>query len=685
MQAMWTPSEAQIDSALVSRFMHDISESEREKGISEPLKSFQRLYQWSLDQPECFWSRMWDFAGVKGDKGEQILADGEQMPGARWFPEAQLNFAENLLRPGDHSEAIVFRGEDKVTQRWSHDQLYCAVVSLASVLKEMDVKPGDRVAGVLPNMPQTIIAALASSAIGAVWTSASPDFGSEGLIDRFSQTRPKILLGVNGYYYNGKSHNVQNKLQQLLAAVDSIERFILIDYVTEGCSDDVKTAGRAEERVCPSDGREPDTRGPDTREIAHYHFDTLLQDYHDAELEFPRFAFDHPLYVMYSSGTTGKPKCIVHGAGGTLLQHLKEHQLHCDIRPGDRVFYFSTCGWMMWNWLVTALASDATLMLYDGSPFYPDGHVLFNYAEQEHFSFFGTSAKYIDALAKAGLKPGQDHDLSTLRTLASTGSVLAPESFDYVYSAVKADLNLASISGGTDIISCFMLGSPIQPVYRGQIQTRGLGMAVDVFDAEGQPVQGERGELVCTRPFPSMPVAFWNDTDGSRYHKAYFDRFNGIWCHGDFVELTAEQGLVVYGRSDATLNPGGVRIGTAEIYRQVDTLDQVLQSVAVGQNHDNDVRVLLFVQLREGLSLNELLTEQIKNRIREGCTPRHVPALVIQVEDIPRTLSGKLSELAVRDAVNGYAVHNRDALANPESLDFYLNWKDQRCIHNHSN
>ncbi len=644
MQPMWTPSAERREQALLTRFMGSIAD--------EAFTDYHPLYDWSIRQPEAFWERVWDFCGVVGEKGSEVLRDGDKMPGARWFPQARLNFAANCLRRRDDAPAIIFRGEDRVRQRLSHAELYQAVASLAAALRSLGIRPGDRVAGVMPNLPQTVIAALACAAVGAIWTSASPDFGVEGLYDRFSQTRPRLLLGVDGYFYNGKRHGVADKLAQLVARIDSIEWLVRVDY-----------AGADEY---------PPALAAKTLEFA-----ALLARFPAAELEVELLPFDHPLYILYSSGTTGKPKCIVHGAGGTLLQHLKEHQLHCDIRPGDRVLYFTTCGWMMWNWLVSALASGACLLLFDGAPFYPDGNVLFDYAAQERCTFFGTSAKYLDALAKAGLRPAESHDLGALRTLASTGSVLAPESFDYVYSAIKADLNLASISGGTDIVACFMLGCPTEPVYRGQIQVRGLGLAVEVFDADGKAVKGAQGELVCTRPFPSMPLGFWDDTDGSRYRQAYFERFANIWCHGDFVELTAEQGMVVYGRSDATLNPGGVRIGTAEIYRQVDALESVLQSVVVGLNVDSDVQVVLFVQLRDGLELTDALTREIRQRIRSGCTPRHVPAVIAQVADIPRTPSGKLSELAVRDTINGLTVHNRDALANPEALAIYQAWRER--------
>jgi acetoacetyl-CoA synthetase len=569
------------------------------------------------------------------------------MPGARWFPGARLNFAENLLKRRDDGDAIVFRGEDRVRRRMSYADLNGEVSRLARAMREAGVTTGDRVAGMMPNMPETVIAMLAATSIGAVWSSCSPDFGVDGVIDRFGQIEPRLLFAAEGYFYNGKPVDCLEKLEEIVLRLPSVEQTIVVPYT-----------------------REEPCLAPIARAVAWGDF---IADHEPGEIAFERLPFDHPVYILYSSGTTGAPKCIVHGAGGTLLQHMKEHVLHCDIKPDDRVFYFTTCGWMMWNWLVSTLASQATVLLYDGSPFYPSGHVLFDYADYEGMTLFGTSAKYIDALNKAGLKPRETHGLDTLKTMTSTGSPLAPESFDYVYRDIKADLHLASIAGGTDLISCFVLGNPVAPVWPGEIQTPGLGMAVDVFDPEGRSLRGGKGELVCTQPFPSMPVGFWNDPDGGKYHAAYFERFAGVWHHGDFVEFTEHGGIVIYGRSDATLNPGGVRIGTAEIYRQVEQLDEVIESIVVGQDWDNDVRVVLFVVLREGLRLDDSLVGQIKTHIREHCSPRHVPAKVIQVRDIPRTKSGKITELAVRDIIHGRQVRNMEALANPEALDFYNN------------
>ena len=612
--------------------------------------SYDELWQWSIDAPEDFWLRIWDFCGAIGERGDAVLVDGDWMPGARWFPEARVNFAENLLAHGERSpqsEALVFWGEDKAKRRMSHAQLRAEVARFQRLLLESGVRKGDRVAGYLPNLPETLAAMLAATALGAIWSSASPDFGVQGVLDRFGQIEPKILVGVDGYWYNGKPVDCLAKNAEVAARLPSLSKVVIVPYLSTAC--DLSGIAKA---VRWTDL--PDSGSP---------------------ISFERVAFDHPLFIMYSSGTTGVPKCIVHGHGGVLLQHLKEHQLHGDVRPGDRVFYFTTCGWMMWNWLVSGLASGATLLLYDGSPFAGDGGVLFDLAATERMTHFGTSAKYIDAAAKAGLHPGADFDLSPLRAMFSTGSPLSPEGFDWVYREIKPDLLLASISGGTDIVSCFVLGNPVLPVWRGEIQCRGLGMAVDVFDDAGKPVRSVKGELVCTRPFPVMPVCFWNDPDGAKYRAAYFERFPGVWCHGDYSELTPHGGMIIYGRSDATLNPGGVRIGTAEIYRQVEQLPEVAESLVIGQDwppgRNDDVRVVLFVKLREGLHLDDALIDRIKRRIRDNATPRHVPAKVVQVADIPRTKSGKIVELAVRNVVHDRPVKNVEALANPEALDYF--------------
>ncbi|MFU2488395.1 acetoacetate--CoA ligase [Thauera sp. WH-1] len=643
---LWTPSPERIAGANVTAFR-----LAAEKRWGANLPDYDALYAWSVAQPEQFWVSVWEGdgvgGGVIGHRGERVLVDGDRMPGAQWFPDARLNFARNLLRSRDAHDAIVFWGEDRVLNRLSHGELYRAVAHFVAALREMGVEKGDRIAAYMPNMPETVIAMLAAASIGAIFTSASPDFGVQGVLDRFGQTEPKVLIACDGYYYGGKTIDVLGKLGDIVSQLPSVRRVVVVPYV------------HAEHDL---------SHVPHARMYADF-----IAPFHFVDdIEFAELPFDHPLYIMYSSGTTGVPKCIVHCAGGALLQHLKEHKLHGDVKPGDRVFYFTTCGWMMWNWLVSALAAEATLLLYDGSPFAGDNQILFDYADAEHMTHFGTSAKFIDACAKFGLKPRETHKLDSVRAMMSTGSPLVPEGFDYVYRDIKADLQLSSISGGTDIISCFVLGSPVLPVWRGEIQCRGLGLAVDVWDDDGRPVRGEKGELVCSKPFPVMPIGFWGDADGSKYHAAYFDRFDNVWCHGDFCEITAHGGLIIYGRSDATLNPGGVRIGTAEIYRQVEKLHEVVESLVIGQDwppqNPNDVRVVLFVKLREGLMLDDELVKRIRQTIRDNTTPRHVPAKVLQVADIPRTKSGKIVELAVRNVVHGRPVKNQEALANPEAL-----------------
>jgi acetoacetyl-CoA synthetase len=638
-QMLWQPSADRIAAANLTAFA-------AQAGLPA---DYIQIHRWSIEQPEAFWSLLWDFCEVKGEKGIRILVDGEKMPGAKWFPEARLNFAQNLLRRRDYDAALVFWGEDKLIRRMGHGDLYRRVARLALAMKSEGVVAGDVVAAYMPNLPETLITMLAAASIGAVFTSASPDFGVQGVLDRFGQVAPKLLFVADGYYYNGKTFDSLEKVKEIVASLPSVKKTIVARYTRK-----------------------------EGHEVASIPNGVMLREFVDSyrwqtEIEFAQLPFDHPLYILYSSGTTGVPKCIVHSAGGTLLQHLKEHRLHADIRSGDKLFYFTTCGWMMWNWLASGLASGATLLLYDGSPFIGRGNILFDYAVAEGMTHFGTSAKFIDACAKVGLKPRETHDLAPLRALFSTGSPLVPEGFDYVYRDIKPDVQLASISGGTDIVSCFVLGNPLGPVWRGEIQCAGLGMAVDVVDECGKPIQGEKGELVCTRPFPSMPIGFWNDPDGARYRSAYFERFPGVWCHGDFAERTAHDGFVIYGRSDATLNPGGVRIGTAEIYRQVEKLPEVMESIVIGQDFDGDVRVVLFVKLREGLTLDEALVKRIKEQIRANTTPRHVPAKILQVADIPRTKSGKIVELAVREVVHGRQVKNIEALANPEALEQYKN------------
>ena len=647
-QPLWRPTRADVEASAMARFARDL-------GFA--VDDYAALHRWSVDRREDFWRALWDFCEVVGTPGETVCEQPNAMPGARWFPQARLNFAENLLRRRDGADAIVFRGEDRVVRRMSFAELHAEVARCAAALRAAGVVPGDRVAAWIPNLPETVVLMLASASLGAVFTSASPDFGVQGVLDRFGQTQPRVLVAADGYFYNRKRVDTLPRIAEAVAQLPSVERVVIVRY-----------AGTAEALG--------DVRGG----LSWADFLAPHADTHD--IDFARLPFDHPLYILYSSGTTGVPKCIVHGAGGVLLQHLKEHRLHCDLRADDRLFYFTTCGWMMWNWLVSALASGATILLYDGSPLLDDGAALFDYAQDERITHFGTSAKFIDAIAKAGLAPRATHDLAALRMVMSTGSPLVAEGFDYVYRGIKADLCLASISGGTDIVSCFVLGNPVLPVWRGEIQCAGLGMAVEVFDADGRPVAGQKGELVCTQPFPAMPVGFWNDPDGSRYRKAYFERFPGVWCHGDWCERTAHGGFVIHGRSDATLNPGGVRIGTAEIYRQVERLGEVLESIAIGQDwppeKPSDQRVVLFVRLREGVTLDGALTTRIRDTIRAHTTPRHVPARIVQVADIPRTRSGKLVELAVRRVVHGEAVDNIEALANPHALALFADLPELR-------
>jgi acetoacetyl-CoA synthetase len=638
---LWQPTDKQIQDSNLSAFLRDLSAR-----YSVEFADYDALHAWSVEHAELFWQALVEHAKVIAeDWGNVVLQNGKSMPGARWFPDARLNFAQNLLRKRDGSEAIVFCGEDQVVRRTSWNELYAKVSTLAQAMRAAGVSKDDRVAAYIPNLPEAVIGMLAASSIGAIWSSCSPDFGVQGVLDRFGQIEPKLLLCANGYYYNGKTHDCLDKVRQIRAQLPSVETVVVVPYSKQ----DIDLAG--------IDG---------ALLLADF-----VGDFEPGEIVFEALEFNHPLYIMYSSGTTGVPKCIVHGAGGTLLQHLKEHLLHCDVKEGERIFYFTTCGWMMWNWLVSALACRATILLYDGSPFYPDGNVLFDLADRERMNVFGTSAKFIDAVKKAGLVPRDSHNLDSVRLMTSTGSPLVPESFDFVYESIKADLQLASISGGTDIIGCFVLGNPTSAVWRGEIQARALAMDIAVFDDEGASLVDEPGELVCKNAFPSMPIHFWNDPNDVRYRAAYFERFPGVWHHGDWVKLTPRGGMIIYGRSDAVLNPGGVRIGTAEIYRQVEQLEEVVESIAVGQPFDGDMRILLFVVLRPELSLDNELTQKIRNRIRQHCSPHHVPAIVLQVSDIPRTKSGKITELAVRDVVCGRPVKNRRALANPEALDLY--------------
>ncbi|HMQ12587.1 acetoacetate--CoA ligase [uncultured Paracoccus sp.] len=645
-EIMWTPSERRVATSEIVRFGSYLG-----KGAGRPVANGDDLAALALADPEEFWSALWDFYGVLGDKGEAPFMTVDDMIGTRFFPGARLNFAENLMGLGEDRDpgatALVFHCENKVRLRWTWGDLQTHVSRLQQALAHAGVGPGDRVAGLLPNRPEAVAAMLAAVSLGATWCSASPDFGARAVLDRFAQIEPKVLFATDGYWYAGKRFEIGQKLGAIVQQLPSVNRTVVIDYLgtAQETADDLHNG------------------------VTFAAFESAVAA---GPLEFNRLPFDHPLFVLFSSGTTGAPKCIVHRAGGVLLQHLKEHALHADVQPGNRLFFFTTLGWMMWNWLVSGLARGATLLLFDGSPFHPGPEVLFDYASDERMTHFGTSAKYIDSLRKAEFRPDAQHNLSALRTMLSTGSPLLGDGFDYVYDAIKADLHLASISGGTDIVSCFVTGDPTAPVHRGEIQRPGFGLAIDVWRDDGTPADdGEKGELVCTAPFPSMPLGFWGDDDGSRYCSAYFERFPGVWCQGDFAERRATGGFVIHGRSDATLNPGGVRIGTAEIYAEVEKFAEVREAVVIGQDTGDDVRVVLFVTLILGKELTEALVKEIKTAIRQGSSPRHVPALILAVDDIPRTKSGKISELAVRDVVHGRSVKSTDSLANPEALDCF--------------
>ena len=635
MAVVWIPSQDQILNSNLKKFTDFVEEN-----TGKHFKSYDELHHFSISNPE-FWRFIIEFFKVEGEWNGPVY-EGENIFSAKWFPQSKLNFAENMLKNRSDNEALIFRCEDRISKTLSFAELYNQVSKTAQHLKELGVTKGDRVAGFLPNFAGSIVAMLATASVGAIWSSCSPDFGEQGVIDRFGQIEPKVLFCVDGYFYNGKTHNCLDKIKSFTARLPSLKQVVIFDYAS--LSNIIINNSIS--------------------------YQEILENYEAIEIGFERVGFDHPLYIMYSSGTTGVPKCIVHGHGGTLVQHLKEHQLQTNISSGDRVFYFTTCSWMMWNWLVSALGTGATVMLYDGSPTYPDNTVLWQFADEEQFSHFGTSAKYIETLMKNDVNPSAIFKLSNLKVICSTGSPLSAECYDYIYNNVGY-VHLASISGGTDIVSCFVLGVPTIPVRRGEIQGAGLGMAVEIWDDNGRVNRGERGELVCTKPFPSRPVKFWNDIDGKKYHAAYFDRFEGVWAHGDFAEQTPDGGYIIYGRSDATLNPGGVRIGTAEIYRQVDRVKEVLESIVIGQVWGSDTRIVLFVKLREGTNLTETLLDTIKKLIKENCTSRHVPSKILQVEDIPRTKSGKIVEIPVRDIVHGREVKNKEALANPEALDYF--------------
>ncbi|GMR14964.1 MAG: acetoacetate--CoA ligase [Gammaproteobacteria bacterium] len=637
---LWSPGTLRVQQANLTRFIR-LVQLESDPGVTD----YASLYRFSIESPKAFWRAMWEFGGVIGEAGNRTVENFDRMPGARWFPDASLNFAENMLRYRDAREALVFRSETGLQSSLSYRQLYQQVAAVVSSLRSLGIEPGDRVGGYMPNLPETIIAMLATTSIGAIWSSCSPDFGINGVVDRLGQIEPKVLFCATAYTYNGKQHDCLARVREIQQRINGIQKIIVTPYTDP----------------------DPDLGGLDNAELL-----ASFSDPDATEIEFTRLPFDHPVYILYSSGTTGVPKCITHGAGGTLLQHLKELLLHTDLKRSDRFLYYTTCGWMMWNWMASGLMTGATTILYEGSPFYPGPEAMFDLVDELEISILGTGAKAISAWQKAGIKPRETHSLASLNTLLSTGSPLAPESFDYVYADIKQDLCLSSIAGGTDIVSCFAPGCPVLPVYRGEIQCLGLGMAVEICRDDGSFADvNETGELCCRQSFPSMPVCFWGDGDGTKYQAAYFEQYPNIWAHGDFARITEHGGMVIFGRSDATLNPGGVRIGTAEIYRQVESLEEVEESICVGQDWDDDVRIVLFVRLRNGLELDEDLQNRIRRLVRENTTSRHVPARIVQVRDIPRTVSGKIVELAVRNVIHNRPVRNVEALANPEALDLY--------------
>ena len=637
---LWEPSQERIQASNMYRFMETVNQR-----YNTQFKDYQGLYQWSVDNLESLWKELWEFLDIKASTPyTRVIDDPTLMPGAKWFEGARLNFAENLLRFRSDKTALIFRGEDKVRRTLTYNQLYLETAKVAASLKEMGIKPGDRVVGFIPNMPEAIIAMLAATSLGATWSSCSPDFGIKGVLDRFGQTRPRVLFTADGYFFKDKPLDSLEKIAGIIQEIPSIEKIVVIPYTNKN-----PDISKLPDAVLWDDFKTEDAR----------------------DIEFVQLPFDHPLYIMYSSGTTGLPKCMVQSAGGVLLHQMKELVLHTDLKPDDTIFYFTTCGWMMWNWLTCSLATGATLVLFDGNPFHPGPEALWQMAQDEKVTVFGTSAGYIAALKNAGVKPGKQFDLSAVKALLSTGSPLSKEDFRFIYDEVKSDLQLASISGGSDLNGCFALGNPMGPVHAGELQCRGLGMKVFAYDENGQAVVDRQGELVCTAPFPSMPIYFWNDEDGSRYKSAYFETFPGIWAHGDYVVVTKRGGMVMFGRSDATLNPGGVRIGTAEIYRRLEQMEEIEDSVVVGQKWNNDVRVILFVKMTPEHSLTDELADRIKSDIRKNASPRHVPAKIIQAPDIPYTLNMKKVELAVKKVIHGQEVKNKDALKNPEALDFF--------------
>jgi acetoacetyl-CoA synthetase len=645
-ELLWKPSEERAKSSNMYRFMTFINERHQQN-----FTDYEGLYAWSISHIPDFWAAAWDFLGIKASRGyDQVIEDERKMPGAKWFSGARLNFAENLMRFRDDSVALLFKGEDLPVRKMTYAELYDEVARLAKSLLDFGVGPGDRVAGFLPNMPETIAAMLAATSLGAVWSSCSPDFGIKGVLDRFGQIRPKVLFVANGYYFKGKNLDSLSRVAEIIKDLPSIEKVVVVPY-TE---------------------REPDISG--LRGAVDYH--AFKASENGLEIRFEQLAFDHPLYIMFTSGTTGLPKCMVQSAGGILIHHLKELVLHTNLTREDTIFYFTTCGWMMWNWLVSSLAVGAKLLLYDGNPFHPDPGILWRVAQEERITVFGTSAGYIAALMNEGVKPGKESDLSALKSLLSTGSPLSEEGFEFIYREVKADLQLSSISGGSDINGCFALGNPMGPVYSGELQCRGLAMKVEAFDDDGKSIINRQGELVCSAPAPCMPIYFWDDPGNKKYKAAYFDVYPNVWRHGDYILINERGGVVIYGRSDATLNPGGVRIGTAEIYRQVENIEGIADSIVVGQSWKNDVRVVLFVKMSPGRELTEELRDQIRKTIRVNASPRHVPAKIIAVPDVPYTLNMKKVELSVKKVIEGQTVQNRDALKNPEVLDYYANLRE---------
>jgi acetoacetyl-CoA synthetase len=633
---LWTPPRERVEQSNLTAFMREAAARWHRE-----FHSYDDLYRWSVSEIEEFWQTVWDHAEIVHSESHTRVLSGRAMPGARWFEGARLNFARNLLRYDDDHTAIVSWREHRRPVYLTYKELHRQVAACAAGLKKLGVTTGDRVAGFVPNVPEAVIAMLAATSLGAVWSSCSPDFGIQGVMDRFGQIDPKVLIAADGYQYHGRSIDSLDQVKQIAERIPSLERIVVIDNLDRP-STDLPPRSMPWGDLLANDADTPD---------------------------FVELPFDHPVYIMYSSGTTGIPKCMVHGAGGTLLQHYKEHVLHTDLRRGDVISYFTTCGWMMWNWLVSALQVGATVFLYDGSPGHEDMAVLWRAIQDERISIFGTSPKFLAKCQQYGLQPRTEFGLGSLRTILSTGSPLSAENFTWVYEQVKDDVQLASISGGTDLVSCFMLGNPNLPVYSEEIQCRGLGMKVEVYNDAGRPVLDEVGELVCTAPFPSMPIYFWDDDNGEKYRRAYFEKYPGVWRHGDYIRLTPRGGVIVYGRSDATLNPGGVRIGTAEIYNPVEAMPEIADSIVVAQQTGSDQRIVLFVVTSSGIMLDDDLRRKMRQVIRQAATPRHVPALILQVTEIPHTINGKKVELAVTDIIHGREVHNRDALANPDALN----------------